>query len=88
MSALAVRGQGQRAVRATTAQRRSVCWWMRQLELDIHTITLMHRPHLEAAGLLCDVGQGMDELVGQLTRPQASALIHALSAALAAREAR
>lgn len=68
-----------REPRASTAQRETLRWKMRRHQLDVHTVTLMHRRFLERAGLLCDVGMSVDSLLDQLTTTQASSLIRALA---------
>lgn len=66
--------------RATTPQRAQIYALLRQAELDLRTLSLMHKPGIEAAGMsFCGWnGERVDVFLTQLTAGQASAWIAAL----------
>ena len=64
---------------STPHQRLFIRTLMREAELDTFTITLMHRRHFEAASLPApEPGARVEDVLGALTKGQASALAGAL----------
>jgi hypothetical protein len=66
--------------RATTPQRAQIYNLLREAELDVQTLSLMHKPAIEAAGMsFCGWnGERVDVFLSDLTAGQAAAYIAAL----------
>lgn len=67
--------------RATTPQRAQIYRLLREAELDLQTLSLMHKPAIEAAGMSFHGwnGERVDVLLSELSAGQASNFIAALA---------
>jgi nicotinamide mononucleotide adenylyltransferase len=67
---------------STPGQRQLLEQLLRKAELDRKTITLMHKPAMQKAGIWADayIGQPVDPMLNRLSKGQASSYIQALEA--------
>ena len=67
--------------RATTPQRAQIYALLREAELDVQVLSLMHKPAIESAGMsfIGWNGERVDVFLTQITAGQASAYIAALA---------